>query len=470
MLLFKSDTNEKRLLALLMKAPTHMRALSLDLNIFTNPDSRNAAKIIQQYVRKYKNPPSYNALFRYAERLYSKDVDELEEYHAALKKIKKLPKVPVEDAAFEFETAENMRVGRALLSVSEKITKRLEGGSTNYIKLKDEIMSQVLTIGSQDAQVRRGGIGDREAVKRRYEKFMKPTSVDSGVIPFGIQPLDDLLGGMRKTFVTLIYSKTGGGKTRTSVNIAYNNAAKKINVMYFSLEMEFDLLASLFDSRMAWIDSNKIIFGKLSKKDKIAYKKALKKQLHDDFGVWTVDIAMGAKSSLILEEIEYYKAVKGHPPDLVIVDYANIMQPVAKYAGRSERYDYLFQELHEIAKYANVALLTATQESRDASKADIEAKKKKAGNVEQGVHNIGLSNYMAPHCETVIRLKQDAKDQLQNRLWVIVDKNRYGNAGAEIPLMALWDRSYVGDKVIKKSPLKVRKVKQQKAYEDEDDE
>ena len=444
-----------------------MRALSLDLNIFSSEDGRNAAKIIQQYVRKYKNPPSYSALFRYAERLYSKDIEELEQYHDALKKLKKLPKVPPTDAAFEFETAENMRVGRSLLSVSEKITKRLEGDSTDYIKLKDEILSQVLTIGSQDDNVSRGNIGD--TAKERYNDFSNPKKTTSGVIPFGITPIDDLLGGMRKTFVTLMYSKTGGGKTRTAINIAYNAAMNDLNVMYISLEMSFNLLASCFDSRLAWIDSNDIIFGRLNKKDKNKYKKALKKQLDELFNVWIVDVSMGAKSSLILEEIEYYKAIKGYAPDLVIVDYANIMEPTARYVGRSEKYDYLFQELHEIAKYANVAILTATQESRDASKADIDAKQKKNNNMEQGVHNIGLSNYMAPHCETVLRLKQDAKDQLQNRLWIIVDKNRYGNAGAEIPLMALWDKSYVGDKVIKTRPLKIYKIKQQKAYEDDDE-
>ena len=463
MLLFKSKTNEKRILSLLMQAPTHMRALSLDLSIFSTPVYRDAAMLIQRYVRKHKNPPSFSTLVRFTEQ-DNHDLDELEQYHEALSKLKKLPKVPITDASFEFETAENMRVGRSLLAVSEKITKRLESGGSDYVKLKNEVMSQVLTIGNADASVFRGNLSD--TAKERYDSFTSKDTDDSGVIPYGIKPLDDLLGGMRKTFVTLMYSKTGGGKTRTAINIAYNAAMNGQNVMYISLEMAFNLLASCFDSRLAWVDSNDIIFGRLNKKDKKSYRRALKKQLNDEFNVWVVDVSMGAKSSLILEEVEYYKAVRGVAPDLVIVDYANIMEPSVRYNGRSEKYDYLFQELHEIAKYANVALLTATQESRDASKADIEAKKKKASEVEQGVHNIGLSNYMAPHCETVLRLKQDSKDALQNRLWVIVDKNRYGNAGAEVPLMALWDKSYVGDKVVKSGGLKVKRQKSQAAYED----
>jgi hypothetical protein len=175
---------------------------------------------------------------------------------------------------------------------------------------------------------------------------------------------------------------------------------------------------------------------------------------------------MGAKSSMILEEIELYRAANGVNPDLVIIDYANIMEPMKRYNGRSEKYDFLFKEYHEIAKYCNVALLTATQESRDASKADIEAKKKKQ-EVEQGVHNIGLSNYMAPHCENVIRLKQDSKDLLQNRLWGVIDKNRYGTQGQEIPLMAIWSKNYVGDRIV--TGLKVYKARKRQSYQEEEE-
>jgi hypothetical protein len=63
-------------------------------------------------------------------------------------------------------------------------------------------------------------------------------------------------------------------------------------------------------------------------------------------------------------------------------------------------------------------------------------------------------------------LKQDSKDLLQNRLWVIVDKNRYGSLGAEIPLMALWDKSYVGDRIV--SGMRVYKLKKKASYQEED--
>lgn len=462
--MLSSQKNEKRLLALLMKSPTHMRALSLDLSVFSTAKNRLAASIIKRYVRKYKAAPSLSTLRRFCAKVAKNDVEEAERLVGALEALSKLPKVKKSDAAFEFEQAENFRIGRSLYDVSESLKHELETGNTDYIKMKENMITNLLSFGSSNEEIVRGRIYDN--VKERFEDFVEARKGEKGdVIPFGIKPLDNTLGGMKKTSVTLMYSKTGGGKTRTAINIAYNAAVAGYNVMYFSLEMGFNLLASCFDSRMSWVDGNEIIFGRLKNKDVRKYKDALKQQLRQKLNVWIVDIAMGATSSTILEEIELYKAANGIDPDLVVIDYANIMEPSVRYNGRSEKYDFLFKEYHEIAKYANIAILTATQESRDASKADIEARKKKA-EVEQGVHNIGLSNFMAPHCETVIRLKQDGQDRLQNRLWVIIDKARYAAIGEEIPLMAIWEKNYVGDKEV--SGTKVYKMKKPRAYQEED--
>jgi len=441
-----------------------MRALSLDLEVFSTSKHKLAASIIKQFVNKYKAAPSLSTLRRFCNKISSNDVEEAERLVEALEVISKLPKVRVSDAVFEFEQADNYRIGRSLYDVSESLRNNLETGNTDFVKMKEEMITNLLRFGSSNPEIVRGKIYDN--VRERFHEYTDASGGDKrNIIPFGITALDNKLGGMLRTSVTLMYSKTGGGKTRTAINIAYNAAIAGYNVMYFSLEMGFNLLASCFDSRMAWVDGKALIHGKLKNKDIRKYKKALKKQLKEKLNVWIVDIAMGGKTATVLEEIELYRAANGVNPDLVIIDYANIMEPSMRYNGRSEKYDFMFKEYHEIAKYANVAILTATQESRDASKADIEARKKKS-DIEQGVHNIGLSNFMAPHCETVIRLKQDSQDRLQNRLWAIVDKARYAGIGDEIPLMALWERNYVGDREVRGT--KVYKLRQQRAYQEED--
>lgn len=457
-----SKNNERRILALLLQSPTHMRALRISLDMFVNKHHKKLAELIKKFVKKYKTPPSGNSLKRFAINVIQPDIQEAEEIVNALNIVPKLPKVNQTDAAFEFEQAENYRTGRLLIDVVESMQKRFEHGDSDYLAIRKKVISDLLKFGDVNDTVVRGKIYNK--VKERFEEYESAERGEStDIVPFGIKPLDDAMGGMKKTFVTLIYSKTGGGKTRTAVNVAYNAAIAGYNVMYISLEMSFNLLATCFDSLMGWVDGDKIIFGKLDKKSKRNYAQALKKQLKEKLNIWIVDVSMGASSATVLEEVELYRAANGVNPDLVIVDYANLMEPLKRYNGRSEKYDFLFKEYHETAKYCNVSLLTFTQESRDASKADITAKQKKQ-EVEQGVHNIGLSNYMAPHCEGVIRLKQDSQDALQNRLWAIIDKDRYGKHGQELPLMAIWEKNYVGDRVI--TGTKVYKLKKHHSYQE----
>lgn len=464
--ILSSKQNERRLLSLLMTPPTHMRILNLDLDVFAHSARKKAAQLIQQYVQRYKAAPTMTTLKAFSASSVKDNIKEAQKVLKAFKELRHLPEVEPRDATFEFSRAENYRIGRTLVDLTEDMGDRFERGDDNYMAMRQRTISKLLTAGSSAESIVRGMVYDKKKIQERIEDYKSAESGKStDIIPFGIKSIDDRVGGMRKSFVTLIYSKTGGGKTRTGVNIAFNVANAGFRVMYLSLEMAFNLIASCFDSRISWVDSHKIIFGKLDKNEKQAYAEGLRKHLREKLKIWIVDVSMGAKSSTVLQEIEVYKATHGVPPDLVIVDYANIMEPIKPYNGRSEKYDNLFQEYHEIAKYANVSLLTFTQESRDATKEDIEARKKHV-EVEHGPHKIGLSNFMAPHVETIIRLKQTNQDKLNNRLWAIVEKSRYGLQGAEIPLVALWDKTYVGDKIV--GGLKVSREKVYKAYDEGD--
>lgn len=446
-----SVTNEKNLLALLMRRPTHMRALDLDTGIFADSKRKHAADLIKSYVQKYKTPPTISTLKRYVAAKIKDDVDQAKKAAEAIRILKKIKdrKIPSTTADFEFEQAANYSIGRSLISITEDLQKKFDSGDTDYAKMRQDIMSQLLKAATAEKGIRRGAL--HKNIKERLSEYNDAAAGKAiDIVPTGMSKLDsELGGGIRKTFVTLFYSKTGGGKTRTAVNIAYNAAKLGYRVMYFSFEMAFNLIASCFDSRMAWVDGKELIFGKLSKKDKKLFKKALKKQIKEKLNIYLVDISGNAQSSVIAQEIEYYYAAEGVAPDLVIVDYANLVLPMNRYGDRSERYDVLFQEFHQMAKYYNVGLITMTQESRESTKAEIEAMKKKRAHVEQGVHNIGLSHYMAPHCEAVIRLKQTSNDRLQNRIWAIFDKSRYGAIGTEVELTALWSRNYVGDRTVR---------------------
>jgi replicative DNA helicase len=408
--------------------------------MFAIKQHKDLAAIIKKFVHKYRTAPSKSALLSFANEQITSD-KALTQVAAAVELIKTLPSSKPSEFEYYYDKANNYFMGRRIFDIGVKLTEKFKKSEVNFSNIKQDMITELLVMGAGEKDVVKRGFLHSN-VHERYAQYKESRRRDAKhIIPFGISALDEKTGGMQKSFVTLFYSKTGGGKTRTAINVAYNAARAGYNVIYFSLEMAFNFLASCFDSRMAAIDSKQIIFGRLNREDRIKYKNVLKQQVKDQLGIYIVDVAMNAKSNVILEETEIYKSVTGRQPDLIVVDYAGIMLPMQPYSNLSERFNNLFLEYHQIAKYLNVSLLTAAQESRDASKADIRKEEN------EGVHNIGLSNFMAPHCETVIRAKQDPADKLASIVWFVIDKCRYGSIGGKVAVTARWATTYVGDRV-----------------------
>jgi len=444
-----SKAVERKLLALFFVPPYHVKVLDLDTEYFAFEKHRDLARLIKQYVVKYKSAPTKQALISFAN---TKVINEksIEKIPDALSLLSDLPKVRTQEAPYYFERAENYKVGRSICDLHDYITKSLKDNEVDFNDLRKVLIQNLLLMGKDEQGIKRGMIYD--TVRDRWDQYKKTAKgVQEDVIPYGMRDLDNYLGGMRKSFVTLIYSKTGGGKSRFGINVAYNAAVAGHNVMFVSLEMAYDLLANCFDSRIGAIDSHKIIFGKLEKQDKKCFVQALKKQALDKLNVYISDIPQGATVSKIYQEIEIYESIRGCMPDLVIIDYANLLEPDKRYRDRSERYDNLLLELKQMSRVYNLSSLTMMQESRDATQAMLGSDKKKKE--VDGVHNIGLSNYAAIHCETVLRLKQTERDALQNRLRVSIDKYRYGASQKEIQLLCLFDRTYIGDRVMGGIPV-----------------
>lgn len=454
MLRLSSVDQEIKLISMFFHRPYHLKAISIDVNCFTKQAHRDLMFLIKKYVTKYKNPPTRSTLVDFSKE-FANTGEDIAKFTDALLVIDSFGDTNTEEFSFYFDKVANYKIGRDIFDIAEFIKSEFEKDiNTDFRNMRKNILSKLLTVRDPDDKVVRGFLHD--SAKDRWDRYKERDGGNLGtdIIPFCIKSLDDVLGGMFRSFLTLIYSKSGGGKTRTAINIAYNCSLAGYNVVYFSLEMRYDLLAACFDSRQAWINSNHIIFGKLETQDKKKYFESLKKMYREKTNIWIVDIPKGATTGKLYEEISLYKAATGRDPDLVIIDYANLMEPMKRYQGRSEKYDALFQEFHEFVRDGGFAGITATQESRTATQND---KKKKKDEDVDGLENIGLSNYMANHCENVIRLKHNKFDRLQNRMNAVIDKSRYASPNTVIPLFALFDKNYVGDSLVPGTGVTVRK-------------
>lgn len=435
---------ERHVLSLFFQSPFHIKTGNLNMEIFSKVEHKALAKLIRQFVLKYKSVPTAETLRVFANELIrdSQSIDNLSE---ALLLLDDLPVTAAAEAEFYFKRAENYRIGRELFTMHDTFGKRLDNEiDVDFLAMRKDIFKKTLHMGEDEDRISRGFIYDNIPNRVKIYKSLK-SGDNRDLIPFGIESLDNTVGSMRRKGLALIYSMTGGGKTVFAINLAYNAAVQGFNVMYFTAEISKEAVEAKIDSLASELDSKHILYGKLSESDEKKYIALLKKQKEERPSIWVTHVPIDCSMTTIIQEIETYTTSNGFGPDLVIIDYANLVEPIKRYQDRSAKFDNLLKEMHDYAGYYNFACVTMMQESRIAALNDIKKKKHEEEDTD-GVHNIGLSHHAADHCEIVLRLKWKEADIHLNRIKVSVDKNRFGPTKLILELFANFAITYIGDR------------------------
>lgn len=435
---------ERHVLSLFFQSPFHIKTGSMNMESFSKTEHKALAQLIGQFVLKYKSVPTSETLKVFANELIrdSKSIDNLSE---ALMLLDTLPETSTAEAEFYFKKLENYRIGRELFTMHDTFGKRLNNEiDIDFLGMRKDIFKQTLHMGEDEDHISRGFIYDNITNRVNIYKSVKAGKSHS-LIPFGINSIDKSIGSMRKKGLTLIYSKSGGGKTVFAINLAYNAAVRGFNVMYFTAEISKEDIELRIDSLASELNSFNILYGKMSDDEEKKYIAALKKQKDERPSIWVTHVPVDCNFTGIIQEIETYTTSNGFGPDLVIIDYANLVEPIKKYNDRSTKFDNLLKEMHDYAGYYNFSCVTMMQESRTAALNDIKKKKNSEEEDTDGLHNIGLSHHAANHCDYVLRLKWKQVDYDLNRLKLSVDKNRFGPSNIILELFANFSITYIGD-------------------------
>jgi replicative DNA helicase len=252
-------------------------------------------------------------------------------------------------------------------------------------------------------------------------------------IPYSMRELDEVTGGMHKSHLYLVFGRTGAGKSQFLFNIGCNAANSGKKVMYVTIEMNYSMLQNMWAAREARIPTLSITNARLTPDQESMYYMFLEWQKEHRISMYLIDIPQGASTGVIEAEIASYTKINGKAPDLVLVDYANLIQPMGKYKDRTEKIDNVFRELKESARAFNTVLYTAAQQNRESLKAS-----------KVGTEHISFSDAASHHCDTVLNIHSNEQDEIGNIVHVDIVKGRYhAKKGCEL----LWERefNYIGD-------------------------
>lgn len=189
---------------------------------------------------------------------------------------------------------------------------------------------------------------------------MKET-VDLITIPTPFEPLNVVMkGGLARSELGMVMGGTGAGKSWVLQTIAAHALMKNYNVVYYTLEMSELEVSTRVSSILLHKDSYSINSDDVEKIKRIPIEKGLSSRL------FAVEFPAKSCSTLTiknnLKSLYNYYSFK---PDMICVDYADLMQCGTHYSEKRHELSGIYEELKGLARETNTAIWTISQVNRD---------------------------------------------------------------------------------------------------------
>jgi replicative DNA helicase len=177
----------------------------------------------------------------------------------------------------------------------------------------------------------------------------------------GYSRLDALTGGLHRGEMALIAARPSLGKTSLVLNIAVNIAKRNMPVAIFSLEMTARSVLMRMICAEARVDWNKWAAGYLNHDE--GTKMVLASGALSGLPIH-VDDDSSVRPEVMLARAMKLKIESSNDLPLVIVDYAQLVQPGGKQESRVQEISFVSRFLKRMAKELNCAMLVCCQLNR----------------------------------------------------------------------------------------------------------
>ncbi len=265
----------------------------------------------------------------------------------------------------------DLAVRRSLYDLGGKLSfsaieSEMDVNPSDLIEEAEKDLYQISEKGTQAHNVQPFKSSIEEAVELMHKAFENDSSVVG--ISTDFRDLDQKLGGLHPSDLLIIAGRPSMGKTSLATNIAFNvaknahqNNDKDSNVLFFSLEMSSEQLATRILSEQSKISSNEIRKGNLSENDVDSLVSVSKKILEIPL---FIDDTPAINIATLSSRARRLK--RKHGLGLIIVDYLQLLRP-AKYSRNESRVleiSEITQGLKALAKEMNIPIIALSQLSR----------------------------------------------------------------------------------------------------------
>jgi archaellum biogenesis ATPase FlaH len=186
----------------------------------------------------------------------------------------------------------------------------------------------------------------------------------NGQISTGWPSIDrKLYGGFNRGELNIFCAGSGGGKSLFLANLGVNWAQLGLNVLYLTFELSEGLVSMRLDSMTTGISTREIFknIDDVELKVKMLGKKSGSIQIKY--------MPSGKNCNDIRAYLKEYQVKKGVKPDVILIDYLDLMMPLSVKVSPSDLFvkdKYVSEEIRNLAMETQCITVTASQLNRSA--------------------------------------------------------------------------------------------------------
>jgi replicative DNA helicase len=221
-------------------------------------------------------------------------------------------------------------------------------------------------------------------------------------------------GGLGKSELGVVIAPTGAGKSMVLVHLGSQALKEGKTVVHYTLELADTVVGQRYDSCITGIPLNDLMMNKSEIFD----------QISDIEGNLIVKEypTKSATTQSIKNHLDKLKK-RGIHPDMVIVDYADLLRPVKARNEKRHELETLYEELRGIAQTMECPIWTASQTNRSGLNAEVITM--------EAISEAFNKCFVADFIFTVSRTIEDKKANMGR---IFLAKNRNGPDGLVLPI------------------------------------
>ena len=273
----------------------------------------------------------------------------------------------------------------------------------------EKVIKEALVLGTDN----NFGHDFRKDLLKRFELISRDPSST------GWPRMDEIVkGGLGKSELGVVVAPTGAGKSMVLVHLASQALMAGKTVVYYTLELKDTVVGTRFDC---------CITNVLLQEHRMRQKEIVNK-IKDIEGTLIIKEypTKSASTQTLKNHIEKLRK-RGIEPDMVLVDYADLLRPVRSSSEKRHELEETYEGLRGLAQTYEIPIWTASQTNRGGLNAEVITMEA----ISEAFNKCFVADF-------IFSLSRTIQDKQENKGRLFVAKNRNGPDGLVFDAFVDW--------------------------------